>query len=324
MIAAAGLLVTAAALGAILLAPGALFGWLAAAAFWAGVPVGALFLALLARVTPGPWRAAVGPGATWLARLLPFVALAGVPVALGLATLYPWVGAPAETAFRGLWLSEAGWLIRAALFLALGSGLAFLPGDGLAAAGLILFVPFHTFVAFDWLMSLDPAFHSSAFGLYLLAIQTLSALSVLLLARLAMRRGSPDPFGALLLVALLFWGYCAFMPYLIAWSTNLPAGAAWYLRRTTGPWAPLFPVIALLHVAPAAALLFRPARANRRVLAVCAALALAGSALETGWLVLPEAPAGAAAPLTALAAGLGLGLLGHAAAARRRSREAMP
>jgi hypothetical protein len=322
VILATGLLLTALAVVTTLLVPGALFGWLAATAFCAGVPIGALFLLLLTRIVPGPWRAAVAPGAAPLARLLPLVALAGLPIAFGLATLYPWVGASLETPFRAAWLTPVGWLIRAVAFLVLGSALAFLPGRAFAIAGLVAFVPLHTFVAFDWLMSLDPAFHSSGFGLYVLSIQSLTALSVLLLAHLATDPGSPGPLGALLLVALLFWGYCAFMPYVVAWSTNLPAAAAWYLRRTTGVWSPLFPAVTLLHDVPAFLLLFPGVRDSRRALAAFATLALAGSALETGWLVLPEAPPGAMPTFVAIAATAGLGAVGFAALPRARRREA--
>jgi hypothetical protein len=175
-------------------------------------------------------------------------------------------------------------------------------------------MPLHSLVAVDWLMSLDPAFHSSGFGLYLLSVQALTAFAVLLLARLARSKGSPDPLGALFLLALLCWIYFAFMQFLVAWSTNLPDGAAWYLRRTTGWWAAVFPLVALLHAIPTLLLLFRPFRASRAALAGFAGLVLLGKALESAWLVLPEGPAGLLPIVIAVAALVGLGGLGLAAA----------
>lgn len=318
----AGLVFTGAALAAVVLAPDrAGFGWLAALAFWAGVPVGALALLLILRILPGPWAEALGPVAAPAARLLPLVALAGLPVALDLAALYPWARAPLDTAFRAAWLQPVPWLARSALFLAGGSAVAWAlarPGRrGLAIAALIGLVPFHTVIAFDWLMSLDPAFHSSGFGLWLLAAQALTAFAALLLARLATHRGSPDPLGALFLVLLLLWAYAAFMPFFIAWSGNLPGPAAWYGRRTAGGWGAVFPLIALLHAVPTALLLFRRFRASRRALAAFAGLVLAGQALQAAWFVLPEAPPGPLPALTGLAALAGLGALGLAALARQ-------
>lgn len=316
-LAVAGGALAALALVAVVVAPDrALFGWLAALAFWAGVPIGALALLLVMRILPGPWAEALAPLAAGAARLLPLVALAALPLALGFGALYPWAHGPLETPFRDAWLSPPFWTVRGMAFLALGTALAVLPGRRLAIAGLIAFVPLHTLVSFDWLMSLDPAFHSSGFGLYLLSMQALTAFAVLLLARLAVARRSPDPFGALFLVLLLLWAYAAFMPFFISWSGNLPGPAAWYARRTTGAWAAAYPLVALLHAAPTFLLLFRRFRASRTALAAFAALVLAGKALETAWLVLPEAPPGPLPPLAFLAALAGIGALGLAAASR--------
>jgi hypothetical protein len=310
-----GLVLTALALAATVVAPDrALFGWLAALAFWAGVPIGALVLLLAMRVLPGPWADALAPLAAPAASLLPLVALAGLPLALDLAAVYPWVDTPLDTAFRTTWLAPGFWVARSLLFLAAGFVVAValaVPGRRpLALAALMVFVPLHTVIAFDWLMSLDPAFHSSGFGLYLLSLQALTAFAVLVLA---IEPDGPDLIGGLFLVLLLLWSYAAFMPFFISWSGNLPAPAAWYGRRTAGPWAPIFPIVAALHVVPMFLLLFHRFRASRRALAAFAGLVLAGKALETAWLVLPEAPLGALPILTFLAALVGLGALGIAA-----------
>jgi hypothetical protein len=326
---ALGLAATAAALAAVVVAPGqALFGWLAAWAFCAGLPVGALLLLLMLRVLPSRWSELLAPFAVPVALLLPLAALTGLPLALDLGAVYPWAGGALDTPFRAGWLSPPAFLLRSLLFFAGATFLAIaLAGTGrraLATAGLVAFVPFHTLVAVDWLMSLDPAFHSSGFGLYLLSMQALTALAALLLLRVALGLATPPPLGALLLTALLLWEYFAFMQFFIAWSGNLPANAAWYGRRTEGAWAAVFPVIALLHAVPTLLLLFRPFRDGRSALAAFAVLILAGKALETGWLVLPEAPARPLPALVALAALVGLAGLGLALAPLARAGTAAP
>jgi hypothetical protein len=321
-----GAFLAAIALAATALAPGrALFGWLAALAFWAGVPVGALALLLVMRILPGPWSDALEPFPTMAARLLPLVALGALPLAFDFGVVYPWVHEAPETAFRAAWLAPPFWVARATIFLAAGTALAFAPGyRPLAIAGLIAFVPFHTVISFDWLMSVDPEFHSSGYGLYLLSAQVLTAFAVFLSARLATDPGTPDPLGALFLVLLLLWAYATFMPFFISWSGNLPGPAAWYGRRTHGLWAPVFPLVAALHATPTLLLLLRRFRASRRALAVFAGLVLAGKALETAWLVLPEAPPGPLPILAFLGALAGLGCLGLAGATWRRSQGVTP
>ncbi len=267
----------------------ALPGWLAAFAFCAGVPVGALWLLMIMRMVPGAWSEALAPGAAAAALLLPLVALAAVPLALGLDVLYPWTRIDLGTPFRAVWFDEGFAVLRSLVFLGAGFLAAVvLAGAGrrvrpIATAALVVFVPVHTLIAFDWLMSLDPAFHSSIFGLYVLSMQATSALAVLIAARLlAAPAKEPGPLGALLLTALLLWSYFAFMQYLIIWSDNLPAGVAWYLRRTAGGWGVVFPVIAVLHGLPLLLLLFPPLRASRVALLGMCAATLAGKALEVG------------------------------------------
>jgi hypothetical protein len=318
----AGLGLAGFTLAAVLVDPGkALFAWLAAVAFWAGIPVGGLALLLVMRVLPGAWSAPLAPHAAALAALLPLVAVAGLPVALDLGALYPWVRAPLDTPFRSAWLAPAFWFARSGLFLAAGTAIALVlakPGRRpLAIAALLVFVPLHTVIAFDWLMSLDPDFHSSGFGLWMLSGQGLSALAVIALLRLAEGPRGPDPLGALLLTMLLLWAYAAFMPFFIAWSGNLPSNAAWYGRRTEGSWAVVFPAVALLHAVPTLLLLFRRFRASPRALRAFAALVLVGQALQGAWLVLPEGPGGLLPPLVFLAGLSATGRLGIAVLGRR-------
>ncbi len=310
------------ALLAALLDPArALPGWLVAFAFWSGVPVGALFLLMLMRILPGPWSV-LAPATSVAALLMPLAVLAALPVALGLATLYPWSAGDLGTAFRSGYLS--GWFagLRSGIFFAGCIVLAILlslprPGTrALATGALVVFVPFHSLIAVDWLMSLDPAFHSSVFGLYVLSIQATTALSALLIVRLVNLPAGhdPRPLGAILLTALLLWVYFAYMQYLISWSDNLPASAAWYGRRSEGGWALVFPAVVLLHAVPTAFLLFPPFRVSRTALIGFCVAILVGKALETAWLVLPEFPAGSITILTTLLALAGLGGLGLAAA----------
>lgn len=296
----------AAALAAVIAEPALLAGWLLAFVFWTGLPVGALCLLLILRLVPGAWREALLPPARAALPLLPLAALAALPVLVGPEAIYPWAR-HAGDGFRGLWLAPWFFVIRTGLFFALAGVLAPTAGRGAAAVGLILLVPLHTVVAADWLMSLDPDFHSSGFGLYVLSIQVTTALAAIVLLRRPDGTAHPPVLGALLFGALLLWAYFAFMQYFIIWSDDLPPLVAWYERRGTPPWAAVAWIAAALHAAPLLALPFPAVRRDGAWLRRLAAAVLAGKALELAWLVLPETGRALPAGLVAAAAGLGLG-----------------
>lgn len=306
---------------AVVDAPGALGAWLVAFLFWGAWPVGSLILVMMMRLMPGPWAEQLQPSATAALLGLAPLALAALPLLLGVPALYPWRHG------GGAYLNWAFFDLRSVAWLALCLGLAVgwlkrpASASMLASIGLVGLTLLHSLVLVDWAMSLEPGFHSSTFALYLITIQLTIALALLSLIHL--RR--PDPAahpgiaGALLLSALLLGLYFAYMQYLVLWSGNLPAGAAWYARRSTGLWAAIAWISYLLQVACIFALFFPPLRRGRRALIVLASIVLPAKALELAWLVLPalrlQAPTTAVALLLAMI-GLGLLCLGAVAVAQ--------
>lgn len=326
MVAAGGSL---AALAFVLLDPrAALGGWLAAAVFCGAAPIGALALLMMMKLIPGPWRSELTPCAERLVLLLPLAAIAMLPVLLGVGRLYPWVDLSLH-GYRAAYLSIGGFALRSVLFLAGAIVLAFLlltrpaAAVALSSGGLIAFVLFDTTMIVDWLMSLDPDFHSSGFGLYGLSIQFTVAIAALLLLRLwAGDAGERTGIlGGLLLTILLLWPYFAFMQYFILWSDNLPQGVRWYRARGEGVWAALEYLIAALDLVPLFLLFFTPVRRGRRwLMALCVAVLL-GKVLELAWLVLPtvaNSGMGAATMVLALAGISAAMMLGLNAAPWRR------
>lgn len=316
----AGAACVAAALILSLLVPEAFGGWLAGFVFWSGIPLGALVLVMMIRIIPGRWAQELGEPAEAAMLLLPLAMLAALPVLAGLGALYPWAG-ETEQGFRGAYLAQGSFMLRTALFFALTTGLALLLvlrrrwSMQVSVCGLILFVLFDTAIAFDWLMSLDPEFHSSGFGLYVLSIQVTIALALLIPAHLSAAPGEQHRgvLGALLLCALLLWAYFAFMQFFIIWSTNLPPNVLWYQHRAAGSWSSVTYVIATLHFLPAFLLLFAPVRCGRQWLVGLCAAVLVGKALEACWLVLPDTSAGIASIAVAVLSLIGLGALSAAA-----------
>jgi hypothetical protein len=316
-VAGAGALATAAALVWAVAQGGAAWrGWLAAAVLAVSAPAGAAALGLMIRLIPGGWRGPFEAPVAGLCRLWPLGVMALLPVLAAAGAIYPWAGEPQPGAFRGAYLSTPFFIVRGLVWLALVAGLAELVvrragGAAAASVGLIAFTLLGSMAAVDLLMSLDPRFNSSGFGLYVLCLQMTFALSLAILVPAgAGGLQAPGTLGAVLLTALLLWTYFAFMQHVIVWSGDLPSGADWYLTRGRRGWRALIWAVAATRLVPLAVLLFPRARGDLRVLRGLAWAVVIGTPGEVAWLALPSRldPAG----LPDLAA-FGLALAGMAA-----------
>ena len=194
-----GLLGLAGAVAGLLLAPrAALVAWLAAILGWSAVPIGCLGVLMMVLLIPGRWRPLLAPPLAAGAALLPLAALLFLPVLAGLRQIYPWTDpdvAAGFPAFKSLWLSPLFFILRAIFYFAILIGLqrALLAARGemrsaVAAAGVIAYALIGSLLGVDWAESIQPAFHSSIYGLLFLTSQWLAGGSFALLLALRGRR----------------------------------------------------------------------------------------------------------------------------------------
>lgn len=296
-IAPAGAAACLVALVAAALLPAAAWrAWLGAAFLWASIPIGALSVLMIMRLAPGDWSEELGPFMEAQSLLLPVSALLILPVLFEMGPLYVWTHQTQATAFRAAYLSEPLFVLRTILWYAILFLLAFVlildrrRAVPVACLGLVFVAVYGTVISTDWLLSLDPDFASSGFGLYVLDIQMLSAFACMVIALTFSARTIERPgiIGALLLTLLLFWGYLAFMHFVITWSDNLPPGVRWYQRRS-GPWGLVMWVVAATRLVPTFLLFFQTLRRSPRMLRLLSIVVVLGSVLEAGWLTLPAA-----------------------------------
>jgi len=159
---------------------------------------------------------------------------------------------------------------------------------GLPLAGLGL-----TFAAFDWLMSLTPAWFSTIYGVYYFAGGFLGALGMvaLLAYRGKEREAAREQYhslGKLLLTFVLFWAYVAYSQLLIVWIADLPKEVTWYLPRLRGSWGAVGLVLLGGQFAiPFLLLLFRRFNSQARALGYLGAWLLLMHYLDVYWLVMP-------------------------------------
>ncbi|VWX47354.1 hypothetical protein [Novosphingobium sp. 9U] len=293
---AVGVLALVASLAcAFLSARGALTGWLAAAVAFQSLPLTGLFLLAMMRLIRGEWEPMLRPVCEAAARLWPFAAASFVPVLLGLEAIYDWEREAPLSAFQGAWLGYVQYGVRTTIrFIAFALIARYQVGrqasQAASVAALILLLMGTSLTSVDWLMSLDPRFHSSGFGLQMLSIEIAAGFTVLLIVRLLT---APEPqelglLGGLLLTLLLLWAYFQFMPYLILWSGNLPEGVKWYAVRSHGGWTAATVALGACGLGPILALLLPQVRKRRVPLITVSLIALAGKLIEFAWFALPE------------------------------------
>jgi hypothetical protein len=275
--------------------------------FAAGLVAGSLGLLMFGHLLSEDWLRPVRAPLEATARLILLVALLAVPVLLSLDRLYPWAlageGSTGLDEPRAAWLAPGFFQARAALILGLWLVLTFLvarPGHHrrLSAFGLALLVPSAALAAQDWVMSRDPYWLGTLQGLALFVEQLAVALAAAVLAVL-LRRGLPARSHArgleravLTLAVATMWLW--FIQFVVVWAADLPAEAAWYLRRMDG-WAWLKLGVLVPALSAAIVLTAPPGSGALRLGAACALL-LVQHAGHLLWLLRPEAPL-AAPPL---------------------------
>ncbi len=295
--------------------------WLVGWVYWIGVALGCLALSLLHHLTHGDWGIVLRRTMEAATRTLPILLVFGLPLLAGMQHLYPW--ARPEAAHDPLLQTKAPFLnvpfyiVRFVLYFLIWGGIAFLmsrlsrrqdQGDDpgitrrmqvIAAPALAGYCLAVTFASVDWLMSLQPAWYSTMYGVYLMGSQGLAALAFLITFGVWLSRREPmdrvlnprlfHDYGKLLFAFVMLWAYFSFSQFLIMWSGNIPEELHFYLERFHGGWGAVAIAIALFHFAlPFVLLLSRNLKRNTGRLVWVAVLMLVARWLELVWQVEPS------------------------------------
>ena len=116
--------------------------------------------------------------------------------------------------------------------------------QNLSAPGLLIFGLTVTFASVDWVMSLEPHWSSTIYGMIFMVSEALAAMSVvtvtvILLSKQKSLAGLVSPqvlndYGNLLLTFTMLWAYLSFSQFLIIWAGNLRDEIPWYMTRARG------------------------------------------------------------------------------------------
>jgi hypothetical protein len=294
---------------------------------WLGVALGSMAILMIRHLTGGGWGMVIRRILGAAMRTVPVLALLFIPVILGIRKLYIWAQPLDQIADKHLrehlenitksYLTTSGFILRAVFYFAIWNLLSFLlskwsketdlPGapdhtarfKAVAGPGLILYGFTISFAAIDWVMSLDPSWISTIFGLVILIGEVLSAMCFAVVVERILfdykpmsEMLTPDfvhDHGKWMLAFTMVWAYFNYSQWLIIWAGNLPAEITYYMRRLNGGWGYVGLFIVIFHFAiPFSTLLSRPFKRNIRKLVWLATWLLLMRYMDLFWIIEPN------------------------------------
>jgi hypothetical protein len=331
-----------AAVGSAVDTPRFFNAYLMAFTFWMTLSLGSLFFVMLHHLVGATWSIVIRRLAESLMATIPYMAILFIPILFGLHHIYSWSHADVMATDALLQKKEAFlnvpfFVIRAIVYFFIWSALAHLlykyslqqdskPSTELtqkmkvvSAPGMILFAVTTTLAGYDWLMSLEPHWYSTIYGVYffaggLVAIISLMTLLAAWLQSKGLLRGTITvehyhDLGKLMFAFIIFWTYIGFSQYFLIWYGNIPEETVWYLQRWEGSWKAISMIILFGHfVIPFTVLLFRFTKRTLTPLLIMAAWIVLMHWVDHYWLVYPTfSPKGASFTWIEPAATIGIG-----------------
>lgn len=290
--------------------------------FTTTIAIGALFFVVIQHLTKAGWS--VGPRRImeWISQGLIASAILFIPILLMSHDIWHhWMGEQAKhdpiLIQKTAYLNPTFFYVRAIGFLVTWAVLAIwfyklsreqdTSGDralsarresaaapAVAALGLTT-----SFAGFDWVMSLDPHWYSTMFGVYIFAGSLVSSTALLALMVARFRRDDigGDMFsvehqhdvGKFLFGFVVFWGYIGFCQFMLIFYANIPEETIWYKHRWDEGWHTVSLLLFFGHfVIPFCVLLSRTAKRSSALISVGAGVLLLMHWIDLYWMVMPN------------------------------------
>lgn len=296
--------------------------YLVAYVYWLMIPLGCTAILMMHHLTGGWWGYPIRRLLEAGSRTFGFMAILFIPILLGIKQLYPWVTGPGDMVddpnyrFKLAYLNPQFFIVRAVIYFAILLTLSYFLNkwsgeqdrtadpslakklEGISGPGLILWGIVVTYSMIDWVMSLEPKWFSTIYGMIFMIVGALTAMSfiILMLRRLsdgapfkgAVTAGQYNDLGNLMLTFTMLWAYLSFSQFLIIWSGNIKDEIPWYITRAFGDWAVVAVILIVLHFGlPFLLLLQRNIKRRVERLYLVAAMMLILSIVDVYWLIVP-------------------------------------
>ena len=290
--------------------------------FWISIVLGCLGILMLHNLTGGEWGVPIRAILEAATKTLPLMIILFLPLLAGMNYLYVWsrpeIAATDELLqHKQAYLNTNFFFIRSFFYFFIWTTLAHflnkwslqLKKNGkqlsenrlqsLSSLGLIFYVVTGTLAYIDWVMSIDPHWYSTIYGLLFIVGQILAALAFLVammkwlanyppLSQIVKSKHFHD-LGNLILAFVMLWAYMAFSQYLIIWSGNITEEIPWYLQRMQGGWQWTALFLIIFHFAlPFLLLLSRTTKKTGKILSRLAIGILFMRLVDLFWTVAPS------------------------------------
>jgi len=295
--------------------------YLVAFTYTCAIGLGAFFFVMVQFLSGSAWSVTMRRIMENIMITLPVGALLFVPLAFGLNHVYPWTNQVIANATESLraksgYLTNNFFILRTYGYFLLWSIWIFaicrqsMKADTersiwqmriasrWSAPGLFLVVAVGTLAAYDWLMTVEPSWYSTIFGLYYLADGAVLFFAVMILICLGFRKAGLlekeiniehyHDLGKWLFSMTCFYTYIGFSQFLLIWYANLPDETQFYRHRMPGTW--LYISLSLPFIRffiPFFTLISRPAKRNLKTIGFMAVWSLVVVYLDLYWIVMP-------------------------------------
>ncbi|MBK7106439.1 MAG: quinol:cytochrome C oxidoreductase [Ignavibacteriae bacterium] len=289
--------------------------------FVTSIGLGSLFLVAIEYISGAVWSTPFRRIAEILSSLLLVVPILAIPIYFNLHDVYHWthldvVANDKILSQKSPYLNEAFFTIRIVGYFVIWILFYFLISRNSKKQDVskdqtltkknvklsAIFIPFFaitiTFSAIDWMMSLEPHWFSTIYGVYYFAGTFLSSLSLITFLVVYLHEKGMFvngivtdhyySFGALIYGFVNFWAYIAFSQFMLIWYANLPEETIWFINRWEGSWLTFTVVFIFIHfVIPFFALVSQPAKTNGKRLKFMTIWLLVAHFMDLYFLVIP-------------------------------------
>lgn len=299
----------------------AMFNYLIMYMFILSISVGSLGLVGMEYLTGASWSTPFRRISEFLSSVIPLLIILVVPLILGLHTLYEWSHKEAVANDPLLQSKEPYlnvtffivrviatyliWLLFYFVFIRNSRKQDTTKDPRLTKISVRFSAPFAplfmitlTIAAIDFIMSLEPHWFSTMFGVYYFAGTVLSAFAALTLVSVMLKQNgylsskiSNSHFysmGVLMFAFTVFWAYIGFSQFMLIWYADMPEETFWFMLRTHGTWKMVSYGLLVIHfIIPFLVLIPRSVKTNISRLKVMAIWLLFAHYYDLYWMIMP-------------------------------------
>lgn len=290
--------------------------------FFMSIVFGSFFFVILQFLTKAGWSVVVRRIPENLMKNIEVMIFLGIPLLFGLHDLFHWTHVEVletDTILAGKepYLNTVFFMIRVVFyfaFLFLATRFYYLSSifqDNNSEVAItkklqkfspvvtILFALTITFFSIDFIMSLDPHWYSTVWGIYYFAGSVVVSLSVVVIISIVLRGlgflknvisiEHYHDLGKLIFSFNILWAYIAFSQYMLIWYANIPEETIFFIDRINGNWYSVSLLLIIGHFfVPLLLYISRNSKRNIKFQLVMTLWLFFMQMVDIYWLVMPN------------------------------------